>query len=151
MNRIQSASDPKRILIVDDNRMGLSARRNVLEALGHHVSTANCGSEALAQFDAGAAFDLMVTDFKMPEMDGVVLITEVRKRKPELPIVLISGFTDTLGLNEENTNADVVLQKSNNEVTQLVRSVSRLLTRPQKKPAGSQRTGQSGTTKRRLS
>ena len=51
-------------------------------------------------------------------------------------IVMVSGFVDTLGLNEATTGADAVIQKSNNEVTHLVRAVNRLLRRkPAKKPA----------------
>jgi len=46
-----------------------------------------------------------------------------------LPIVLISGYVDTLGMNEASTGADVVIQKSANEVSHLIRSVSRLLRR----------------------
>jgi len=46
--------------------------------------------------------------------------------------VLVSGFVDTLGMNEASTGADAVIQKSANEVTHLVRAVSRLLRR---KPA----------------
>jgi hypothetical protein len=51
--------------------------------------------------------------------------------------VLVSGYVDTLGLNEVSTGADVVIQKSANEVSHLVRSVNRLLRRksPPKKPA----------------
>ena len=47
--------------------------------------------------------------------------------------MLVSGFVDTLGLNEASTGADAVIQKSANEVTHLVRAVNRLLRR--KKPA----------------
>lgn len=129
-----SASESKRILIVDDNKMGLSARRAVLEAVGHTVTTAMSGTEALQLFDAGS-FDLVVTDFKMPKMTGVELIAELRQRAPQLPIVLISGFTDTLGLSEANTLADIVLQKNASEVGQLVRAVTKLLIRPARKPA----------------
>jgi hypothetical protein len=56
-------------------------------------------------------------------------------------VILISGFTDTLGLDEASTGADVVLQKSNNEVGQLIRAVNRLLRKQHllpKKPTGSQ-------------
>src|SRR5450432_783447 len=119
MHRNQPTSDPKRILIVDDNKMGLSARRSVLEAVGHTVSIAGSGVEALEMFHSGLGlFDLIVTDYKMPKMTGVELIAEIRKVSPTLPIILISGFTDTLGLNETNTLADAVLQKSSNEVMQ---------------------------------
>ena len=153
MTRSQPTGDPKRILIVDDNKMGLSARRSVLEAVGHNVATAVSGVEALELFKAGAPFDLVVTDFKMPKMTGVELIAEIRKDYPSIPIILISGFTDTLGLNEANTQADAVLQKSSNEVVQLMRTVSKLLNRTQRKPPGSSKgplgLRGGGTAKRR--
>ena len=136
MTRPLPVSDPKRILIVDDNKMGLSARRSVLEAVGHTVTTAASGNEAIALFESGTAFDLVVTDYKMPKMDGVQLIAQLRDRSPSLPIILISGFADTLGLNEENTKADAVLQKNSSEVTQLMRAVSKLLAKPARKPPG---------------
>jgi CheY-like chemotaxis protein len=117
--------------------MGLSARRSVLEAVGHSVTTASCAADALGLFDA-TSFDLVVTDYKMPNMNGVELIGALRERNPQLPIILISGFSDTLGLNEANTQADAVLQKSSNEVAQLVRVVAKLLNKPAgRKPPGS--------------
>ena len=73
----------------------------------------------------------------MPRMDGLELIVRLRMERPEILIVLVSGFVDTLGLNEAITGADAVIQKSANEVTHLVRAVNRLLRRkPSKKPAG---------------
>ena len=149
MHRTQPPVDPKRILIVDDNKMGLSARRSVLEAVGHTITTAPSGVEALELFRAGAPFDLVVTDFKMPKMSGVELIVEIRKINPAMPIILISGFTDTLGLNEANTQADAVLQKSSNEVTQLMRTVSKLLNKAQRKPPGTSKGPLRGVVKRR--
>jgi CheY-like chemotaxis protein len=147
MTRSQPTSDPKHILIVDDNKMGLSARKAVLEAVGHKIATASSGPEALALFDDGG-FDLVVTDYKMPKMTGVELIAELRERSPALPIILISGFADTLGLNETNTLADAVLQKSSSEVTQLMRAVSKLLNKPARKPAGTSK-GSPPATKRK--
>jgi CheY-like chemotaxis protein len=120
---------------VDDNANGLSARKSVLEELGHRIVTASSGAEALEQF-SHLKFDLVVTDYKMPRMDGLELIARLRKLAPELPIVLISGFVDALGLSEDSTGADVVIQKSANEVSHLVRSVNRLLRR--KKPNASE-------------
>jgi len=129
------------ILLVDDNKLGLSARKCVLEELGHIIATAANGVDALEQF-ATRKFDLVVTDYKMPRMDGLELIAGLRKASPGLPVILISGFVDSLGLSEENTGADVVIQKSANEVSHLVRSVARLLKRkPVKKPAGSEGAG----------
>src|SRR5207237_76550 len=94
-----------RILLVDDNANGLAARRSVLEELGHRIVTASSGSDALEQF-AAHKFDLVVTDFKMPRMDGLELIGRLRKLSPDLLIVLISGYVDTLGMNESSTGAD---------------------------------------------
>lgn len=126
-----------RILLVDDNANGLAARRTVLEELGHKVITSSCGADALDQF-AAHTIDLVVTDYKMPRMDGLELIGRLRAQSPSLPIVLLSGFSDSLGLGEASTGADVVLQKSANEVSHLVRAVNRLLRRKavKKPPSG---------------
>jgi CheY-like chemotaxis protein len=123
---------------VDDNKLGLSARKSVLEELGHRIATASNGVDALEQF-SDRKFDLVVTDYKMPRMDGLELIVGLRKMVPDLPVILISGFVDSLGLNEATTGADVVIQKSANEVSHMVRAVARLLRKkPVKKPAASE-------------
>ena len=120
---------------MDDNLNGSTARKTVLEELGHKIHVASSGADALEQFSQHK-YDLVVTDYKMPRMDGLELIVRLRKLTPDIPIVLVSGFVDTLGLNEATSGADAVIQKSANEVTHLVRAVSRLLRRkPAKKPA----------------
>ena len=126
------------ILLADDNIDGLKARKTLLEELGYRIFTAANGEDALDQFGR-QKFDLVVTDYKMPCMDGLELIARLRKKAPEVPIILISGFVDTLGLNEENTGADAVIQKAANEVSHLKHAVARLL-RPKapRKPARSQ-------------
>ncbi|PYT11879.1 MAG: response regulator [Acidobacteria bacterium] len=128
VRNLQQSPLHARILLVDDNAHGLSARKTVLEELGHRISTASSASEALDQF-SGQKFDLVVTDYKMPRMDGLELIRQMRKEDPDVPIILVSGYVDSLGLNERSTGADVVIQKSANEVSHLVRSVGRLLRR----------------------
>jgi CheY-like chemotaxis protein len=124
--------------MVDDNAHGLSARRCVLEELGHRISQASSGADALDLFTP-QKFDLVITDYRMPRMNGIELIAHLREQAPDLPIILISGFVDALGLSEATTGADVVIQKSANEVSHLIRSVARLLRRkPVRKGAGSQ-------------
>jgi CheY-like chemotaxis protein len=130
-----SSATHGRILLVDDNVSGSTARKTVLEELGHKIHVTSSGADALELF-AQHKFDLVVTDYKMPRMDGLELIGCLRKQQPEILIVLVSGFVDALGLSEASTGADAVIQKSNNEVTHLVRAVNRLLRRkPAKKPA----------------
>jgi len=123
------------ILLVDDNKDGVIARRSVLEELGYRVVTAGCGLDALHLHDEHIP-DLVITDYRMSPMDGLELIARLRQRGFSNPIILLSGFAETLGMRSENTGADVVIQKSSNEVANLVRHTKRLLT--PKKPAGSQ-------------
>jgi CheY-like chemotaxis protein len=131
-----------RILLVDDNSLGLAARRSVLEELGHQVCTSSTAAEAL-ELCGKRGFDVVVTDYKMPKMNGVELIARLRKLHPATSVILISGFADTLGLDEASTGADIVLQKSNNEVPQLIRAVNRLL-RKQQQPPKKQAASQTG-------
>jgi len=131
------ASHSSDILLVDDNTLGLAARKSVLEELGHRVKTARSAEEGLAEFRQ-AQFDLVITDYKMPGMDGIELIRQIRALRPSVPVILISGYTDALGLTEALTGADVVIAKSANEVSHLTRAVGRLLRRRAlSKPAAS--------------
>jgi CheY-like chemotaxis protein len=125
LRKNSNSQTPIHILLVDDNAHGLMARRTVLEELGHKIITASNGADAL-DLATRQSFDLVVTDYKMPHMNGVELINHLRNFAPHIPVVLISGFVDALGLNEANTGADAVVQKSSNEITHLVRAVSRL-------------------------
>jgi CheY-like chemotaxis protein len=133
-NPTNRAPRPARILLVDDNYDGVSARRAVLEELGYQVVPAHSGAEALARL-AEQSCDLMITDYKMAPMDGLQLIEAVRTWDTKMPVILLSGFAECIGLEPKSTGADVVLQKSANEVTMLARHTKRLLT--PKKPAGS--------------
>ncbi len=124
------------ILLVDDNLDGVLARQSVLEELGYHVVPAHCGSEALRLAEQ-QTFDLVITDYKMSPMDGLELIAELRRREFSNPIILLSGFAESIGLKPESTGADSVIQKSSNEISTLLRQTSRLLS--PKKPAASSR------------
>ena len=99
------------ILLVDDNKDGLVVRRSLLEELGYHVETSPNAEDALKLF-AASRFDLIVTDYKMPRMNGTELIARIRKLDPDARVILLSGFVDPLGLNEQNTGADTVVVKS---------------------------------------
>ena len=132
VTRTKTSTQPTaRVLLVDDNRSGMMARRSVLEELGYSTDGTTDPRKALDMFRK-EPYDLVVTDYKMPELDGIELIGSVRAEKPGVPVIMISGFVDALGLNEKNTGANSVIMKSSNEVQHLVRSVARLLKTPRK-------------------
>ena len=134
-----------RVLLIDDNRDGLLARKSVLEREGYSVTACDSPEAALETF-ANAEFELVITDFRMPQMTGIQLIQVMRAQRPAVPIVLISGMVDVLGLTEQNTGADAVVAKNASEVSHMVRAVNRLLHRcgAPKKPIRSQ-LGRRGT------
>jgi CheY-like chemotaxis protein len=134
-----SSPPPPQILLVDDNPDGLLVRTALLKEAGYRVQIASNGQEGLKVF-AASNFDVVVTDFRMPGMDGKELIRQIRSINPLARIILLSGFVEPLGLTEESTGADVVIAKSANEAVHLVRSVKRLLNRnnTSRKPPGAQ-------------
>jgi CheY-like chemotaxis protein len=130
------------ILLVDDNPHGMVARAAVLRSLGYEVVTATSAEEALELAAGPRPVDLVVTDFRMPEMDGKELITALRARGFEMPVILLSGFADKLGFDEKSSGANLVIQKSANEVAVLVSGIKRLLNNA-RKPASSESGGSS--------
>lgn len=80
-----------RILFVEDDPDQLITTPRVLTSLGFDVTTAAGGSEALDFLAAGHTFDLVITDFDMPGVDGVELAKRIAGHSPELPIILVSG------------------------------------------------------------
>lgn len=83
-----------RILMVDDDALIAMSSVDMLEDLGHVVMEANSGAAALALLEAGHKFDLMVTDFSMPGMNGAELGRAARKLYPKLPILVASGYSE---------------------------------------------------------
>src|SRR3954451_12587743 len=129
---------PARILLVDDNHLGLSARKAILREQGYLVDTALSGEEAWEIFQK-IQFDVVVTDFRMGMMDGLELIRLIRASESPARIVLLSGFVECLGMTEESTGADEVLSKSNKEVQDLLRVVKKLALNIARKGAASAR------------
>jgi PAS domain S-box-containing protein len=94
-------TDSLHILAVDDDSLVLLNTAAMLEDLGHIVYQAGSGAEALRLL-ATNPIDLLVTDYAMPQMNGVQLSEVVRIDHPDLPILLATGFAD-LGAGEQTT------------------------------------------------
>lgn len=80
-----------RILIVEDTRLMRDSLVDVLGAAGHEVVTADNGVQACEIVAGGTAFDVIITDIIMPEMDGIQAILEIQSMQPEARIIAISG------------------------------------------------------------
>jgi CheY-like chemotaxis protein len=96
-----------RILVVDDERMVRTILVKLLSLKGHDVEQAASGSEALSIVES-QEFDVVFTDLGMPEMNGRQLARALRRKCPELPIVLLTGDTN---VGEPGEDVDVVLAK----------------------------------------
>jgi len=84
------------VLVVDDDSLVLTSTTLLLEDLGHRVISATSGARALTLFEQGEVIDLMITDMAMPQMSGAQLAHAVRLLKPDLPIILATGYAERL-------------------------------------------------------
>ena len=80
------------ILLVEDEELLRAGVQEVLEIQGYTVITAPDGEQALACLGA-QTIDLIITDLVMPKMDGVDFVKQLRKIKPDLPVIVVSGST----------------------------------------------------------
>jgi signal transduction histidine kinase len=85
-----------RVLVVEDDAQIRELMLRALSRLGHEVTTAADGAEALLRLRQGDSFDLLVTDVVMPGMDGGELIAAVRAAFPRLRVLAISGYVGDL-------------------------------------------------------
>jgi len=89
------ATGSGRILLVDDEQTVMTVARHMLGRLGYEVAAFDDPAAALAAFAEGPDdWDAVVTDLNMPGTDGVAFTTAVRERRPELPVVLMTGHLD---------------------------------------------------------
>jgi len=91
----------ERVLFVDDEEPIARLGCMMLERLGYEAVLSLSSHEALSLFRANpAAFDLVITDHTMPTMTGATLTQELRRVRPDLPIILCSGFSHTMNADK---------------------------------------------------
>ena len=98
INELDSGALVKgRILMVDDEKIVTRATQANLQNLGYQVETENDPLSALVTFQSDPyAFDLIITDMSMPRMNGAELSLAILKIRPDMPIVMLSGFADLM-------------------------------------------------------
>jgi CheY-like chemotaxis protein len=94
----ERAAAALRILLVDDDADVREVTAAMLRGESHEVVEAASGPVALEILESGAPFDLMLADYAMPSMNGADLAREARRQRPELPILLVTGFAETAPL-----------------------------------------------------
>ncbi len=85
------AKRQKTLLCIDDNQSSLNICKIVLEDVGYKVSTASSAREGLEIF-ASHVIDAVILDYQMPEMNGELVAAQMRRTKPQVPILMLSGW-----------------------------------------------------------
>lgn len=130
MNKKARIQKPEaRILVVDDEPEVAETIRDLLVFSGFDVEVAKNGKQAIDLFKSTRHFDLIITDMKMPGIDGLELLRMVRQSQRDLPVIILTGhgtFENAIQSLEEGA-IDYVLKPFNTE--KLVRAVRRALLR----------------------
>jgi CheY-like chemotaxis protein len=118
----------RRVLVAEDDAVVRTMLQRLLQEAGFEVRTARHGDEALGIALRGSgAFDLVVTDVRMPVMDGWELARRLRDRWPNLPLLFISGYDDELSAISRRSGSRQALLRKPFDLDELIREVGRLL------------------------
>jgi DNA-binding NtrC family response regulator len=85
-----------RILVIDDDEMTQKNLRRILEKLGHQVSTYGNPLRALQRLEE-SPYDVIITDFRMPYLDGLELLNRAKRLSPDVEVILITGYASLEG------------------------------------------------------
>ncbi len=83
---------PRRILLVEDEPMVATSLARMLRRHGHDVTACTTPASGIAAWRAAGGFELLITDFLMPEMTGLELTERLRSDDPDLPVLVLSGW-----------------------------------------------------------
>jgi len=126
--------EKKRILLVDDEELVVRAVKNALSRNGFEVTAATDSLEALGILRRGAQkFDLVITDQTMPRKTGLEMAQEIMRFRPDMPIILWTGYSDMVGeQNVKEMGIRKILMKPV-DMKELLESIEHILSQPQKK------------------
>jgi DNA-binding NtrC family response regulator len=93
MTQTLSKTDGLNVLVVDDEVILCQSVDKILKRRGHKVEAVNTVADALKLLDAGSRYDLIIADLMMPQAGGIELLAAVQANWPELPVLIITGFS----------------------------------------------------------
>lgn len=120
------ARSPRTILLVDDEALIVMASATVLKKTGYKVLEEYSGARALAHLQSAEPIDLLVTDFSMPGMDGGQLARAAQELRPDLPVLITSGYMNPsidIGISIQTLRKPYLLN-------QLLEAVAKLIGKP---------------------
>jgi signal transduction histidine kinase/ActR/RegA family two-component response regulator len=125
-NRVAETGSGERILLVDDEEPIVAMEKQMLEKLGYQVTACASSSEAWTVFSARPdQFDLMITDMTMPHMAGDWLSEKILDIRPNLPVILCTGYSDMIDENKATAlgiRKFVMKPVEKNELARAIRS-----------------------------
>jgi len=83
----------RKVLVIDDEKVALSACRAVLERHGFHVDTEQDPARGRARALGGSSYDLVLLDVRMPNLNGIEILSALRDRRSDLKVILITGYS----------------------------------------------------------
>jgi len=95
IDRLKSQAASLRVLYVDDDKDSRERLALILSRLFKNVDTAVNGEEGLGRYIAAAPYDLVITDIRMPKMDGLAMTRKIRELEPEQEIIIVTAHNDT--------------------------------------------------------
>jgi PAS domain S-box-containing protein len=118
----------ERILVVEDEDSVRALAKRILSEGGYQVSAASRGAEAVELLrDPSREFDLLISDVVMPEMRGVELVERAQELRPQLPVMMMSGYTTPLADEDRRAMADAPLLEKPFSRRDLLGEVRRML------------------------
>ena len=105
-------SKTSKLLIIDDSEVIVEMLYQFLKSKNYELVSASNGLDGIKLFNADSdGFDLVITDIVMPNISGVGVISILKNKRPELPIIAITGFGEHPESLAAEAHADVVLEK----------------------------------------
>lgn len=114
-----------RILFADDHSAVRGAMVEYLEGLGHEVVAVSDGRSALEVLEQGATFDLLITDYRMPRMNGLALLKAAKKLKPDMRVIVNAFNTPEEVVKEVEELGEYFVPKTTDELGKVLEEIAK--------------------------